>query len=124
MPEDAPSAKRGKKGAHTLYVIIAMKLFKGLFFATLATTAYVYSDNNLPADYADALQKMHHFMHLNPERRFWVELSAKVSNLTEAGMVRAAVGTLIYSMFALVEGVGLMFRIKWAGWLSIGEAAF
>jgi uncharacterized membrane protein (DUF2068 family) len=24
----------------------------------------------------------------------------------------------------LVEGVGLMFRISWAGWLAIGEAAF
>jgi uncharacterized membrane protein (DUF2068 family) len=23
-----------------------------------------------------------------------------------------------------VEGVGLMFRVPWAGWLSIGESAF
>jgi len=35
-----------------------------------------------------------------------------------------ALGTLIYSLFSLVEGVGLMFRISWAGWLAIGESAF
>jgi len=36
----------------------------------------------------------------------------------------AAAGTLFYSLFSLVEGVGLMFRISWAGWLAIGESAF
>jgi uncharacterized membrane protein (DUF2068 family) len=35
-----------------------------------------------------------------------------------------ATGTLLYSLFALVEGVGLMFRVPWAGWLTIGESAF
>jgi uncharacterized membrane protein (DUF2068 family) len=27
-------------------------------------------------------------------------------------------------LFSLVEGVGLMFRVPWAGWLAIGESAF
>jgi uncharacterized membrane protein (DUF2068 family) len=27
-------------------------------------------------------------------------------------------------MFSLVEGVGLIFRVSWAGWLAIGESAF
>ncbi len=31
---------------------------------------------------------------------------------------------MIYSLFAAVEGVGLIFRFPWAGWLSIGESAF
>ena len=25
---------------------------------------------------------------------------------------------------AIVEGIGLMFRVSWAGWLAIGESAF
>ena len=33
-------------------------------------------------------------------------------------------GTLFYSLFSLVEGVGLIFRVSWAGWLAIGESAF
>ena len=35
-----------------------------------------------------------------------------------------ATGTFLYSLFALVEGVGLIFRMPWAGWLAIGESAF
>jgi uncharacterized membrane protein (DUF2068 family) len=112
------------KRAPTLYVIIAMKLFKGIFFASLALTAYVLSDNNLPAEYQTLLHQLKHWTNLNPEKRFWVEIAAKVDALTEAGMLRVALGTLIYSLFALVEGVGLMFRVTWAGWLSIGESAF
>jgi uncharacterized membrane protein (DUF2068 family) len=27
-------------------------------------------------------------------------------------------------LFSLVEGVGLIFRAPWAGWLAIGESAF
>jgi uncharacterized membrane protein (DUF2068 family) len=36
----------------------------------------------------------------------------------------AAAGTLFYSLFSLVEGVGLILRVSWAGWLAIGESAF
>ena len=127
MSADVKNSKSSpKKRAPTLYAIIVMKLVKGLFFASLALAAYVLSDNDLNAEYARALNHLNHmhWVHVNPEKRFWVDLAARVDTLTEAGMVRAAIGTLIYSLFALVEGVGLMFRIPWAGWLSIGESAF
>ena len=113
-----------KKPAPTLYVIIVMKLFKGLFFASLAFALYMYSDNDLPTDYQHLLEWLNHTTHVNPEKKFWVEIAGKLETLTETKMLRAAVGTLIYSLFALVEGVGLMFRVPWAGWLSIGESAF
>jgi uncharacterized membrane protein (DUF2068 family) len=47
-----------------------------------------------------------------------------VANLTEGKVLAAAMGTFIYSLFSLVEGVGLSFRVTWAGWLAIGESAF
>jgi uncharacterized membrane protein (DUF2068 family) len=112
------------KPAPTLYIIIVMKVVKGLFFVSLALAAYVLSDNDLPAEYKNWLHWMNHWTHLNPEKRFWVEIAAKVGDLTEARMLRVALGTFIYSLFSLVEGVGLMFRVSWAGWLSIGEAGF
>lgn len=124
MPEAKTISKEAIKRAPTLYAIIVFKLGKGLLFAGLALALYMLSDNNLPSDYQNALHWLNHYTHLNPEKRFWVELADKVDTLTEQMMVRAAIGTLIYSLFALVEGVGLMFRISWAGWLSIGEAAF
>lgn len=109
-----------KKRAPTLYVIIAIKLLKGLLFVTLAIIVYALSDNNLPAEY----QKWLHLFRLNPEKRFWTELATKIGGLTEARVVWVAVGTLVYSLFSLVEGVGLIFRVSWAGWLAIGESAF
>ena len=109
-----------KKRAPTLYVIIAIKLLKFALFAGLAIMAYTLSDNDLPADYQDLLRHLK----LNPERKFFADLAVKIGKLTEAKVVLVAAGTLFYSLFSLVEGVGLMFRVGWAGWLAIGESAF
>ena len=109
-----------KKRAPTLYVIIAIKLLKGALFVSLAVIAYTLSDNDLPAE----LHKVLHVLRLNPERRFWADLAVQIGKLTEANILWAAVGTFIYSLFSWVEGIGLMFRISWAGWMAIGESAF
>jgi uncharacterized membrane protein (DUF2068 family) len=109
-----------KKRAPTLYAIITIKLLKGLLFVSLAVVAYTLSDNNLPAEYKHLL----HLLRLNPERKFWTDLATQIGQLTEANILWAAAGTLFYSMFSLIEGVGLMFRVSWAGWMAIGESAF
>ena len=113
-------AKLVKKRAPTLYAIIALKLLKGLLFVTLAIVMYTLSDNDLPMEYRHLLQHLR----LNPERRFWTDLAVHVGQLTEAKVLWAAAGTLVYSLFSLVEGVGLMCRVSWAGWMAIGESAF
>jgi uncharacterized membrane protein (DUF2068 family) len=63
-------------------------------------------------------------LRLNPERRFWADLAVQIGHLTEANVLWAAAGTLVYSLISLVEGVGLIFRVSWAGWMAIGESAF
>ncbi len=109
-----------KKRAPTLYAIIGIKLLKGLLFVTLALVAYSLSDNDLPYEY----HRLLHFLRLNPERKFWANLAVQIGTLTESKVLWAAAGTLIYSLFSLVEGVGLIFRVSWAGWMAIGESAF
>ena len=109
-----------KKRAPTLYAIIAIKLLKGSLFVALAIVLWTLSDNNLPEEY----QSLLHHLRFNPERRFWAELAKRVGELTEAKVLWAAAGTLVYSLFSLVEGIGLIFRVSWAGWLAIGESAF
>jgi uncharacterized membrane protein (DUF2068 family) len=109
-----------KKRAPTLYAIIAFKLVKGLLFAGLAVTMYTLSDNNLPEELRSVLQHLR----LNPERKFWVDLARQVGQWTEAKVVLGAAATLVYSLFSLVEGAGLMFRVSWAGWMAIGESIF
>src|SRR6266478_3916227 len=109
-----------KKRAPTLYVIITIKILKGLLFVALAVLAYTLSDNDLPAEYQNLL----HHLRLNPERKFWADLAKQVGQLTETKILWAAGGTLFYSLFSLTEGIGLMFRVSWAGWMAIGESAF
>ena len=107
------------KRAPTLYAIIAVKLLKGTLFVTLAFVAYALSDNDLPYEY----RRLLHFLRVNPESKFFSDLAIQVAQLTENKVLHVAV-TLLYSLFSLVEGVGLMFRVSWAGWLAIGESAF
>src|SRR4051812_10547839 len=109
-----------KKPAPTLYAIIALKLLKGLLFMGMAVMAYTLSDNDLPAEFHNFLQHLR----VNPERKFWADLARQIGSITEANVLWAAAGTLVYSMFSLVEGIGMLFRVSWAGWMAIGESAF
>ena len=87
---------------------------------TLAITAYTLSDNNLPVEF----QKLMHFLQVHPANKFFAHLGEKVGKLTEHDLLWTALATVIYSSFSLVEGVGMIFRQSWAGWLAIGESAF
>ena len=109
-----------KTRAPTLYAIILVKLLKGGLFLSMAVAAYTLSDNDLPDAYRHLLQHLH----LNPERKFFSELAMKVGTLTAANVLWVAAGTAVYSLFSLIEGVGLMFRVSWAGWMAISESAF
>ena len=112
--------KAVKQRAPTLYAIIALKLLKAALFISLAFTIFALSDNDLPYEY----QRLLHFLKVNPERRFFADLAIQVGKLTEVKVLWTAAGTLVYSLFSLVEGFGLIFRVSWAGWLAIGESAF
>jgi uncharacterized membrane protein (DUF2068 family) len=107
-----------KKRAPTLYGIIIIKLVKGVTFLSSAIVAYRLSENDLPVAFHNVL----HWLRLNPERRFYVYLATQVGRLTEANVLWVAAGTLAYSFLALTEGIGLMFRVSWASWLTILES--
>ena len=119
MP-DSPKVEVVRKRAPTLYVIIAMKLCKGLLLLLLGLGVYTLHDNNLPEEFKDGLE----FLHLDPEKKFFTEVAERLAQVTPANVVWVARGTVLYSLFSLVEGVGLLFRVPWAGWLTIGESAF
>jgi uncharacterized membrane protein (DUF2068 family) len=124
MPADPTTggAKPGqtRKRAPTLYAIITMKLAKGLLLLLLGVGVYHLSDNNLPDEFRQTLE----FFHLDPEKAFFTELANKIGQITPANVRTIARGTVLYSLFSLVEGTGLLFRVPWAGWLAIGESLF
>jgi uncharacterized membrane protein (DUF2068 family) len=109
-----------RKRAPTLYVIIGIKLLKGALLLLLALGVYSLSDNNLPEQFRGLLQ----FLHIDPEKKFFSDLENKIALVSPAKVILVAGGAFFYSLFSLVEGVGLIFRVSWAGWLAIGESAF
>jgi uncharacterized membrane protein (DUF2068 family) len=123
-----PDAADGLGKRPPTYVgIIVFKLVKGALFLALALVAYTLSDNNLPEDYRNliqSLQPLFELLRVHPGNKFFTHIAEQLGSLTEAKVLWAAAGTLVYSLFSLIEGVGLLFRISWAGWLAIGESAF
>jgi uncharacterized membrane protein (DUF2068 family) len=70
------------------------------------------------------VKKTFYYLRIHPENRFFIRLADRIANVTDAGVRNAAIGALLWSLFPLTEGIGMMFRAKWAGWLAIGESAF
>jgi uncharacterized membrane protein (DUF2068 family) len=118
-----------KKRAPTLYVIIFFKIAKGLLAGFLAVVLYFQPANKLPNEYErlisrKGVQETFHYLRIHPENKFFEHLANQIAHATDASIRAAAVGALLWSLFPLAEGFGLIFRTPWAGWLAIGESAF
>src|SRR3954468_19289953 len=109
-----------KKRAPTLYFIIVIKLLKGSLALLLAFGVYKLAGRDISGMFDQALR----VIHLDPENRFLSDIGEKLDTITPANVKWVATGTFLYSLFSLVEGVGLIFRARWAVWLAIGESAF
>jgi len=117
MPgQKSPTEKR----APTLYLIIFFKLVKGTVALLLAFGVYKLAGRDLPVLFDHMLR----FIHLDPENRFLSDIGDNLDKITPQNVRWVATGTFLYSFFSLVEGVGLIYRASWAGWLAIGESAF
>lgn len=120
MAADTQHIGSKRKRAPTLYFIIIAKLIKG----TLALGLALFVLKLAGQDLSEAFDRLLHWFHLDPESRFFSEVGTKLDNVTPANVRWVGIVTGLYSLFSLVEGVGLMFRASWAGWLAIGESAF
>jgi len=109
-----------QKRAPTLYFIIVTKLLKGTLALLLAFGVYHLAGQGL----GDFFDRMMRFIHLDPENRFLSDIGTSLDNIQPRNARWFATGTFFYSLFSLVEGVGLMFRVPWAGWMTIGESLF
>ncbi len=119
-PGMQPAEPSSSNRAPTLWVIVGIKLLKGALLLALALGVYRLWDENLPGLFRSLLV----FLHIDPEKRFFAALEQQLALITPANVLMVAGGALLYSSFSLVEGIGLMFRAGWAGWLAIGESAF
>jgi uncharacterized membrane protein (DUF2068 family) len=108
------------KRAPTLYFIVGFKLLKGLSALLLALGAYSLTDNNLPEEFRKFLE----FFHLDPEKKFFLELADRIGEITPHYLNWLAVISVVYGLFMLLQAVGLALRVSWIVWLVIAESAF
>src|SRR5260221_9876329 len=102
--------------APTLYAIIACKVFKGVVALALALFIFKLAGQDL----SDALGRLLHWFHLDPEGRFFSEVGNKLDTITPASVRWAGIVLALYGLISLVESAGLIFRFPWACWLAIG----
>lgn len=105
--------------APTLYFIIALKLGKGLLFSLLALGAYSVAGDNLGV----ALERLVHWASVDPESGFAVWLDGWLAEVTPSSVRWIASGSLLYGLLSGLEGVGLIYRLPWVGWVVISESA-
>ena len=103
-----------------LYTIVAFKILKGSLLLALALGVY----SLVGGDLSQKLDRLLRVVRIDPERQFFDNLAAQLALFTPATLGWVATGTLIYSLFSLIEAFGLLSRARWAGWLAIGESAF
>ena len=109
-----------RKPAPTLYFIVGIKLLKGVAALLFALGAYSLTDNNLP----DEFHKLLEFLHLDPEKKFFLDLADRIGEITPTNLKWVAVGSVVYGLFMLLQAVGLALRVSWIVWLVIAESAF
>jgi len=127
--KEAAPKKAPLKRAPTLYLIILFKLAKGILAIFLALVLYFQPAEQIPTEYEQLISRpvvkqVFHYLRIHPENKFFTRLAFRIANLTQANVRHAAIGALLWALFPLTEGIGLMFRVSWAGWLAIVESAF
>jgi uncharacterized membrane protein (DUF2068 family) len=120
MTGNAKTLTAPKKRAPTLYLIVAIKLIKGVALLLLALGVFSLANKDL----SDVFDQFLRWVHLDPERSFFAGIGDWLDTFTPANVREVASGTFLYGLFLLVLGLGLAFRAKWAIWLAIGESAF
>ena len=108
------------KRAVGLYAIISFKLFKGLLLLSLALGVYSLVGDDVTVRFERLLR----VVRIDPEKQFFEDMAGQLALVSPSTVGWFATGTLLYSLFSIVEAVGLIFRSSWAGWLAIGESAF
>ncbi|HEV2319519.1 MAG TPA: DUF2127 domain-containing protein [Verrucomicrobiae bacterium] len=117
-PETNAGAK--KEHAPTLYFIAICKIAKGAGLLLLAAGIYSMAGRDLQDDFGKFIE----WVHMDPEHRFFRNISDFLATVTPGNVRATALAFSLYGCFLIGGGTGLALRAKWAIWLTIGESAF
>lgn len=111
-----PTSRR----APTLWVIIVVKLLRGLLLLYLAMGTYKLVGQDLRPPFEHGLR----LVRLDPETDFFVRLGDRLDAVKPESVSWVATGALLYGLLSLTEGIGLILRVRWVGWLVLAESVF
>jgi uncharacterized membrane protein (DUF2068 family) len=103
------------KGARTLLLIGLFKLVKAASLIALGIGAI----NLLHKDVAATVTGWIEVLHVDPDNHLIHGLLTQVLSISPAELKAASVGTFLYAVLLLTEGVGLVLRKRWAEYLTI-----
>ncbi len=108
-------AKAGRKSTATLFLIALFKLIKGILLLAVGIGALKL----LHRDVAQTVAHWVNILRVDPDNRLIHGLLARVLSVTPAQLRAASAGTFVYAGLLLTEGLGLLFRKRWAEYFTI-----
>jgi uncharacterized membrane protein (DUF2068 family) len=108
-------AKAVRKTTATLLLIALFKLIKGILLLAVGIGA-------LKLLHRDVAQTVGHWvdiLRVDPDNRIIHRILARVLTVTPAQLRAASAGTFVYAGLLLTEGLGLLFRKRWAEYFTI-----
>lgn len=107
-----------RQRAPTLYAIIAFKLFKGAVLLLFAFVVFSMGS----ADLRDEFVRSGKEVSQAAGGGAFGGAEQSLQNISLRTIQIIAAGSILYGVFSLVEGAGLIMRASWAGWMVIGES--
>ena len=108
-------AKSVRKTTATLLLIALFKLIKGILLLAVGIGALKL----LHRDVAQTVAHWVDILRVDPDNRIIHKLLARVLAVTPAQLREASAGTFVYAGLLLTEGLGLLFRKRWAEYFTI-----
>lgn len=111
----ATRAKAGGKTTATLLLIALFKLIKGILLLAVGIGALKL----LHRDIAQTVAHWVDILRVDPDNRLIHRLLTRILSVTPAQLKAASAGTFVYAGLLLTEGLGLLFRKRWAEYFTI-----
>ena len=116
----APQTVDAPKKDRMLRLIAVLKLLEGFLIlaAAFGVLKLLHHDvAGIASDWIAALR-------IDPENRYIHLLLAKLSILDDHRLKQISAGSFIYSTLSLTEGIGLMFKKRWAEYVTVIATGF
>ena len=111
----ASKAKAVRKTTAALLLIALFKLIKGILLLAVGIGALKL----LHRDVAQTVAHWVEILRVDPDNRLIHKLLSRLLSVTPAQLRAASARTFVYAGLLLTEGLGLLFRKRWAEYFTI-----